>query len=359
SANNIDDMSTSSSRGPGAGPGADSRIKPDISAPGIGISGGRSGSDSLFGNIDANHRWSSGTSHAAPMISGMAALFTNYWMSTRFGDRPSPALLKAAIINSGQDMNGNLSSAPIPNGNEGWGRANTRFMLNTGVGMKYIDEEVPLSTTGDTFGSFAGSVADSTKPVRVTLVWTDPPGVADPALVNNLDLVVTIGGNVYKGNVLSNGLSVTGGAADTRNNVENVLLPAGIPAGTSFSISVVPTALNGDGILGNGDFTDQAYALAIYNYSPQAAPSFYSLSGQLRSPSGRGIASAKVRIADSQGVVRETISNHFGYFSFVNVAGGQTHTISVTSKRYTFPQQTVSVNSNLANVNFVSSFGSP
>lgn len=354
SANNIDDLSSSSSRGPAA----DGRIKPEISAPGSGVSGGRSGPDSLFGNLDANHRWSSGTSHAAPQISGMAALFTQWWNATRFGDRPSPALVKAAIINTGQDMNGNLSGTPIPNGNEGWGRGNMKFMLNTGVGMKYIDEEVALTNTGENY-PLTGTVADSTKPVRVTLVWTDPPGVADPALVNNLDLTVTIGGNAYKGNVLSGGVSVTGGSADTVNNVENVFLPAGIPAGTPFSITVTATALNGDGIISNGDFTDQNYAIVAYNYSTQAAPSFFTVSGRVTSSSGRGIPLAKVRITDPQSQVREALTNQLGYFTFTSVAGGQTHTVSVTSKRYTFQQQSVTVNSNLTGVSFIATNGSP
>jgi hypothetical protein len=351
SANNIDDLSTTSSVGPAVG-----RVKPEISAPGSGVSGGRSGGDALFGNIDANHRWSSGTSHAAPQIAGMAALFSQWWVETRFGDRPSPALLKAAIINTSQDMNGNLSGAAIPNPNEGWGRANMKFMLNTGVGMKYIDEEIALANTGDSFGFFAGTVANSNKPVRVTLVWTDPPGAG---LINNLDLEVTIGSTVYKGNVLSNGVSTTGGSADTVNNVETVILPAGIPAGTYFSVQVKPTALNGDGILNNGDFTDQNYAIVAYNYSNQQAPTFYTVSGRVISQSGRGVALAKVRITDPQSQVREALTNHLGYFTFANVASGQTHTITISSKRYTFLPQGITVNSNLSNISFVAQTGSP
>ncbi len=351
SANNIDDLSTTSSRGPVGG-----RVKPEISAPGSGISGGRSGSDALFGNLDANHRWSSGTSHAAPQIAGMAALFSQWWSDTRFGDRPSPALLKAAIINTGQDMNGNLSGAAIPNPNEGWGRANMKLMLNTGVGMKHIDEEVSLLNTGDTFGFFAGTVGNSSRPVRVTLVWTDPPGAS---LVNNLDLEVTIGTTVYKGNVFSNGVSVVGGSADTINNVETVILPAGIPAGTYFSVQVKPTALNGDGILANGDSTDQNYAVVAYNYSIQQAPTFYIVSGRVTSQSGRGVALAKVRITDAQSQIREAMTNHLGYFTFANVASGQTHTITVSSKRYSFLPQGIAVNSNLNNISFVAATGSP
>jgi hypothetical protein len=106
----------------------------------------------------------------------------------------------------------------------------------------------------------------------VTLVWTDPPGAADPALVNNLDLTVTVGGNVYRGNVFTSGTSSTGGSADTKNNVENVFLPAGIAAGTPFTISVNAIAVNGDGILGNADSTDQHFSLVGYNFQELAPP---------------------------------------------------------------------------------------
>ncbi|NIP86544.1 MAG: hypothetical protein GTO03_13640, partial [Planctomycetales bacterium] len=45
------------------------------------------------------------------------------------------------------------------------------------------------------------------------------------AAVNDLDLEVeSPGGEVYKGNVFSGGVSVTGGSKDDRNNVEQVHL---------------------------------------------------------------------------------------------------------------------------------------
>jgi photosystem II stability/assembly factor-like uncharacterized protein/subtilisin-like proprotein convertase family protein len=261
-ANNIDEMASSSSRGPAA----DGRIKPDITAPGTAISGGRSGPDALFGNIDAAHRWSSGTSHAAPQIAGAAALFTQFWKNNNGGVNPSPALVKAALINGAVEMNAFGTTVPIPNRDEGWGRLNLQNVLNTGTPIKYVNQTVALSNVGG-MTTFTGTVATAAKHFRATLVWTDPPGVSDPALVNNLDLEVVVGGTLYKGNVFSGGQSVTGGPADTRNNVENVFLPAGIPAGTQVSIRVKATALNGDGILGNGDFTDQHFGLVGFNFS--------------------------------------------------------------------------------------------
>ena len=93
-------------------------------------------------------------------------------------------------------MNGLNTSTAIPNGNEGWGRINMKYMLNTGVAMKYIDQETVLSNVGEN-RKIEGTIADSTKPVRISLVWTDPPGIANPALVNNLDLTVTIGNDIW------------------------------------------------------------------------------------------------------------------------------------------------------------------
>jgi hypothetical protein len=265
-ADNMDDLSGFSS----LGPAADGRIKPDIAAPGTAITGGRSGPSPLFGNIGSFHRWSSGTSHAAPQIAGAAALFTQFWKNGHAGSIPSPALVKAALINSARDTNGLNTGASVPNGNEGWGRVYLKGMLSTGAAITYVNQSQSLFGTG-AVRTYSGSVADAGRPVRVTLVWTDPPAVGDPSLVNDLDLEVTVGGNTFKGNVLSGGLSITGGASDDVNNVENVFLPAGITG--PLSISVTGSAINGNGVLGNADATDQHFALVVYNASVSAVSS--------------------------------------------------------------------------------------
>ena len=266
-ANNIDDLRSSSSRGPTA----DGRIKPDIVAPGSYISGSRGGDgSSVSGQIDSNHSYSIGTSHAAPQVAGAAALFTEFWRKN-FVVNPSPAIIKAAIINSAQEMNGTNTSSAIPNGAEGWGRINMKFMFDSGVPIKYVNQTVEFTDPGNST-LYTGAVADSTKPTRFTLVWTDPPGVNDPALVNNLDLTVTIGGITYKGNVFTNGISSSGGVSDTKNNVENIFLPAGIPAGTPIGITISAVSLNGNGILGNIDTTDQNFALVAYNFTEEPVP---------------------------------------------------------------------------------------
>ena len=348
-ADNIDDLRSSSSRGPAA----DGRVKPDIIAPGTYITGSRAGVCAGMGCFDANHAYSSGTSHAAPQVAGAAALFTQYWRNANSGIHPSPAMIKAAVISSAQEMNGANTSASIPNGNEGWGRISMKFMMNTGVGMRYVDQSAAFSNPGET-QVVAGAVGDSSKPVRVTLVWTDPPGVSDPALVNNLDLTVTVGGNTYKGNVFSGGASVSGGAADTINNVENVFLPAGIPAGTPFTISIGSIALNGDGILGNADTTDQHFALVGYNFSLAPTAASAEISGRVVSGSGRGIANAIATLTDSQGVLLSVRTSSFGYYAFKNVTVGRTYVAAIMKKRYTFEARTLNVEDNIAELDFVS-----
>jgi hypothetical protein len=269
SADNLDDLRGSSSRGPTA----DGRIKPDVIAPGSYITGSRAGTGgSVTGQVDANVSYSIGTSHAAPQVAGAAALFTQFWKNNFGGSNPSPALIKAAVVNSGQEMNGLTTNlATIPNGNEGWGRINMKNMFNVGFPIAYVNQNIIFSNPGESV-AITGRVVNASKPVRFTLVWTDPPAAGDPALVNNLDLTVTVGANTYKGNVFSGGVSVTGGSNSTIDNVENVFLPAGVPAGTPLSITVSATALNGNGVLGNADATDQHFALVAYNFT-QSAPS--------------------------------------------------------------------------------------
>jgi hypothetical protein len=127
-----------------------------------------------------------------------------------------------------------------------------------------------LSATGQTFTT-SGTISDNTKPLRIALVWTDAPGPTTGApWVNNLDLTATVGATTYKGNVFSGANSITGGSADGKNNVECVFLPAGTTG--SVSITVTATSIAGDGVPGNGDTTDQDFALVAYDVGTGAGP---------------------------------------------------------------------------------------
>jgi hypothetical protein len=137
----------------------------------------------------------------------------------------------------------------------------------------HVDESDVLDGPGER-RTFRVKPVDPSKPLRVSLAWTDAPAApvggerepdtTDPAaLVNDLDLAVRDGGTVWHGNTFKDGVSQPGGHPDRRNNVENVFLRQ---AGNgTYEVTVNPYALPGDGVPQRGDTTDQDYALVISN----------------------------------------------------------------------------------------------
>jgi hypothetical protein len=274
-ADNADDIAVFSSRGPTD----DNRVKPDLMAPGTHVQGpaspdpGYNGTGVCGGNpfptqpyypaAQTLYTWSSGTSHSTPAVAGAASLAYEYYGRVlNPGQAPSPAMLKALLLNSPRYLDGTGTGGTLPSNNQGWGDVNLGLLFD-GTPRALLDQGVVLSATGSVY-SATGTVVSSTLPFRVSLVWTDAPGPTfGNAYVNDLNLEVTVGGVTYKGNVFSGAFSTTGGSADPRNNVENVFLPAG--ASGLFTVTVTAANIAGDGLPGNGDPTDQDFALVIYN----------------------------------------------------------------------------------------------
>jgi hypothetical protein len=86
--------------------------------------------------------------------------------------------------------------------------------------------------------TFTYTVTSSTQSLKVTLAWTDFPSTpaANPHLNNDLDLIVTGPPGTFLGNVFSSSHSVTGGSADRRNTLEQVLLTA--PTAGTYTVTV-------------------------------------------------------------------------------------------------------------------------
>jgi hypothetical protein len=244
------------------GPTADGRRKPDIMAPGCGIQ-----SATVNTPCGTGPRSACATSYATPHAAAAAALvrqyFTEGWYPT--GTRlqyhafvPSGALIKAVLINSAIDMTG---IAGFPSDSEGWGL----IRLNNVLFFRGSARDLRVWETRNANGLSTGAsaiyhvrVASSNEPLKVTLVWTEPPAAAgaNNPVINDLDLEVVSpdGAQTFLGNHFVNGVSAVGGSADAVNNVEVVLINNPMPG--EWTIRVNATQVN----VGN---PDQGYAVAV------------------------------------------------------------------------------------------------
>jgi hypothetical protein len=233
-----DTMADFSSRGPCE----DGRIKPDLVAPGTWIASAASSAATdeasiAWSPIDDYYVYMGGTSMAGPHAAGAAAVFVQYYKGTHANTMPSPALVKAALINSATELDElNGGPGPIPNNDEGWGRITLTNIIVTNLNTAprfyaYLDQTV-LLTNGQVYVHHT-LVQNSDQPLKFTLAYTDVAGFpgAIPALVNDLDLeVVAPDGTLYRGNQFAGNDSVPNAPSpDSLNNVEAVHLSQPLP----------------------------------------------------------------------------------------------------------------------------------
>ena len=326
------------------------RFKPDLVAPGVFVVSARSGgwdegayyrptnralvipnpgnSLVVLSNLNRTlgwppwYRYESGTSLAAAEVTGVLALMEEFFQQG-LKRTNSPALLKAMLINGARALGGpwdfcvtNALTA------QGWGRLNLPTSLPgiltnlnsaaVAASSMWLFDQDPAQALGTGQScTRVVSVAPGARalPLRVTLVWTDPP--ANPAaglkLVNDLDLIVTNRdtGEVYFGNDIPAGSTWNEAwninrppNQDRVNNVENVYLCASrsAPLGASYSVTVTGRRVNVNAVSAQTNGVAQDYALVIS-------------SGDGEVPGALGMGSAP---AASVGVPRVTVvTNQF------------------------------------------------
>ncbi len=193
------------------GPTLDGRIKPEICSRANGAIS--TGLNNVYNRF-------SGTSAAAPAVTGCMTLMIEKYRSLHNGANPKGALMKAIACNTSDDL-GN----PGPDYSYGFGRINARKAIESIENEEYFE--------GSTFQGQTKShqilVPPGKGQLKVMLYWHDEPGTAfaSKALVNDLDLEVVLPNN---SNVLPKILDATNPdryaeeGVDRTNNIEQVVI---------------------------------------------------------------------------------------------------------------------------------------
>lgn len=245
-ASNADGMVAFSSRGPTK----EGRIKPDVVAPGTCILSTRSralvtASTDYGTSSDPAFFFDGGTSMATPLVAGCVAVVRETLVKNGM-PTPSAAVVKAILINGAVTLPGQYSPSEAgasPNTSSGWGRVNLAGSIilpganpNGGFGeggpLKQGQSSTVTITIPTKKRSTGAHTAAAGYTLKVTLVWSDPPGAK---LQNDLDLIVKASNGVER-----HGNMGTGKGFDRVNNVEQVVWES-IPAG---AVTITVTAFH-------------------------------------------------------------------------------------------------------------------
>ncbi|HMP93382.1 MAG TPA: S8 family serine peptidase, partial [Phnomibacter sp.] len=225
-----------------AGPVADGRLKPEITALGIIESTNGSGGG-YFGSF--------GTSMSSPGVAGRLALLYQRYRQLDGGAYPMGHTMKALLLNGAMDI-----GTPGPDYKHGYGYMNLERSLRMLEASQYSQRTINHGQVQDT----VINVPSGTAQLKVMLYWHDPAALpfASKTLVHNLDLeVIAPGGGVNRPLILQAGPAnvqqpaTLGG--DAVNNSEQVVIAAPVPGNYTLRVK-------GTDVLAGGS---QRYALAF------------------------------------------------------------------------------------------------
>jgi hypothetical protein len=248
------------------GPTLDGRLKPEIVASGqhngtvtAGISditnpfGMPTGATNqqgyrlpFFPTTNFVYGWFTQTSGAAAIVSGAAALIVDAWRTT-FPGRPDPlpSSVRALLVHNARDLD---DATTWYNRGPDYASGYGLVQVNDTIASLRRREAIENVVDAGERKRFFLTIPPGTTRVKVTLAWDDAPAAdgANPALVNDLDLVVTDPNGVRRFPWTLDPANPTAAAVRTGedhvNNLEQVFLDSGVAAGT-WQVEVVGTAV--------------------------------------------------------------------------------------------------------------------
>lgn len=208
-------------------------------------------------NCQQNYHYSSGTSMAAPITTGAAALLRQYLRERRGVDNPSAALMKALLINGATVPPGESND---PDNDRGFGWLNIEnTLIPQPTGRQAFSDDVDLAVATNQSRNFSVQLAQTGHPFRATLVWSDEEG---SGIQNELYMrVTTPTGVVIDGDVTA--------FPTVENNVQRVHIDAPDPGIYNIEVRGVSVLF---GIDAHPAATRQDFALAVINgigFSPE------------------------------------------------------------------------------------------
>jgi serine protease AprX len=274
------------------GPAADGRMKPDLCAYydnvwtadlSLGLANNdptAPGTTGGYNNVADPGGQSTtgfgGTSAATPIVAGHNALaiqmYTDHLFSnaprviggSRFENRPFAQTLKALMIASANQYT--MTASDNRREHVGWGFPSLSNLYDRRNKISVLPETVSI-TQGATH-SYEYNVMAGETALNICMTYLDPAGNPAAALdrVNDLTLrVIAPNGTSYWGNVGLKGasqtrFSATGGAADTIDTVECVMLQN--PQAGTWTVEITAPTLTQDANLATAS-TDATYALVV------------------------------------------------------------------------------------------------
>lgn len=248
------------------GPCDDGRIKPDIVANGATLYSCTPITNTSYGT-------KSGTSMAAPTVTGSIGLLFQWYNDLGYQDDYLSSTWKAILLHTADESGSNIG----PDYAFGWGLMNTLEAANLmtenfNEGNDFYIREGTLSN-GDSYDFEAYS--DGETPIKITICWIDPEGTPiapelnprDIMLVNDLDLTIEDPNTTIHYPWVLDPVNPDDAAYRDDNDVDNVeQVFISSPAPGIYTISITH-----EGTL-QGDNNQQRFSVCISGLTPVIKP---------------------------------------------------------------------------------------